>query len=541
MHSRLLRRRSHLIQHDVDGATLPFGQGSLSTRDPARLKAVPADLAGRFAPATHCLYEWTSYWLDYPGADQVRIGDDLVRPVKGSLFEVRFENQLGLSQIQPLAGSTPLCPPLVVEVLSPKFPSPLAHLEFYSTLLDDLHLRASRLPFTFAAPTTRTARESLRPPTPLFTLHYLCAHALEINAAITGVLARPHRQLHDHPWFVALHQASEADADVLIGILQSPEEWVPNQTLPLAQRLGGYAPRRVWQRQPEETFDTPENRFVLSFLGALLAAAEALPNAPWWHSVPQTRQRTVRELTSALRQPRLHAMFAEVRQMQRLPASSQVLLRREGYRQMLDLWQRFHRSRRPVFEPLQHAIELRDVATLYEMWVFFALTEQIGDLLNIEQVIDLHASDERGLRWRSEARYGTAGTLIYNRSFHRPHGSYSVPLRPDFTWIRNGTVDIVLDAKFRMDQYGIQDDSEDTPQATAKRADLYKMHTYRDALQVRAAVSIYPGTAAIFYGVDGMRIGIAPLSHLILSTQSGIGAIPMAPVEPFTKGLLSCE
>ena len=526
-----VRRRSRLIQYDVDGATLPFGDGSLSTKAPARLQVVSAGLAGRFAPATHCLYEWTSYWLDYPGADVLRIGDDFLRPVKGSLFEVRFENQLGLSRIQPLAGSTPLCPPLIVEVLSPKFPSPLAHLEFYSTLLDDLYLRASRLPFTFAAPTTRTARESLRPPTPLFTLHYLCAHASEINAAIATVLARPHRQLRDHPRFVPLHEASEADADVLIGILQSPEEWVPNRTLQLAHKLGGYAPRRVWQRQPEETFDTPENRFVLSFLGALLAAAEALPNAPWWHSVPQARQRTVRELTSALRQTRLHAMFAEVGQMQRLPASSQVLLRREGYRQMLELWQRFHRSRRPVFEPLQHAMEVRDVATLYEMWVFFALTEQIGDLLGIEPVVNVDVSDVTGLERNTVARFGKEDRLVYNRTFSPPRQSYSVPLRPDFTWIRDGVVDVVLDAKFRMDQYGIQDESDDTPQATAKRADLYKMHTYRDALRVRAAVSIYPGDVSLFYECPVRTREAFDLQTLVLGDRLGVGAMPLQPGE----------
>ena len=491
---------------------------------------MPPDFAGRFAPATLYVYEWTSYWLDYHGADQVRIGDYLIRPVKGSLFEVRFENQLGLSRIQPFAGARPCCPPLVVEVLSPKFPSPRKHLDFYTTLLDDLYRRASRLPFTFAAPTTRTARESLRPPTPLFTLHYLCAHAQEIKAAIATVLARPHRQLHDHPRFVPLHQASEADADVLIGILQSPEEWVPTRNLPLAQKLGGYAPQRVWQRQSEETFDTPENRFVLSFLGELLAAAEALPNAPWWHSVPPGRQRTVRDLTSALRQTRLHSMFADVGPMQRLPASSQVLLRREGYRQMLELWQQFHRSRRPVFEPLQRAIEVRDVATLYEMWVFFALTEQIGALLLVEPMIDLHASDQHGMRWRSEARYGTAGKLIYNRSFRRPHGSYSVPLRPDFTWVRDGTVDVVLDAKFRMDQSGIQDDADDTPQATAKRADLYKMHTYRDALGVRAAVSLYPGNVDVFYNQrDHTRRHDVTLGELLTEDLSGIGALAIKP------------
>jgi hypothetical protein len=39
-----------------------------------------------------------------------------------------------------------------------------------------------------------------------------------------------------------------------------------------------------------------------------------------------------------------------------LPLTSRVLLRRDGYREMLDLWRRFHQARRPLFAPLQHAL-----------------------------------------------------------------------------------------------------------------------------------------------------------------------------------------
>jgi hypothetical protein len=141
--------------------------------------------------------------------------------------------------------------------------------------------------------------------------------------------------------------------------------------------LDNRLPRRVWQRLPAETFDSAENRFVLAFLEQLLIAAESLPAQPWWKNVPSEHKAAIRALSSLLRQTIYHPMFAEVGALAHLPLSSQVLLRREGYRDLLLLWQRFHQARRPLFEPLQQAIDLRDIARVYEMWVFFALVQKI--------------------------------------------------------------------------------------------------------------------------------------------------------------------
>ena len=80
------------------------------------------------------------------------------------------------------------------------------------------------------------------------------------------ILAAPHRQLHDNPDLVSLAEVTEADADVLLDILQAPERWVRATGFPLANVCKGYAPTHVWQRRPEETTDTPENRFALAFL-----------------------------------------------------------------------------------------------------------------------------------------------------------------------------------------------------------------------------------------------------------------------------------
>ena len=400
------------------------------------------------SPATYYLREWNEYLIEVPLADRVMVGSREAELLIDGLFRLRFENQLGLADIRAFAADKPLGDPLHVEVISPKFPTLADHLDFYRSLLDDLFARAARLPFTISSDTSRSVTEALRPPTPLFTLHFLCQYAATLRNALAMILAAPHRQLHDNPDLVSLAEVTEADADVLLDILHAPERWVRAAGFPLAERLRGYAPTQVWQRRPEETTDTPENRFVLAFLRQVLIAAETLPHQRWWKNVSRERQAIILEAAGLLRQAMGHPIFADLGPLHHLPLTSQVLLRRDGYREMLDLWRRFHQARRPLFAPLQHAMDVRDVATLYEFWAYFALIEEIAVQLGVSPVVDLRLSDERGLEWQAEARFGEAGTLVYNQY----QSSYSVPLRPDFTWKQNGQAEVVFDAKFRLER-----------------------------------------------------------------------------------------
>ena len=115
--------------------------------------------------------------------------------------------------------------------------------------------------------------------------------------------------------------------------------------------------------------------------------------------------------------------------------------------------------------------------------------------------------------------------MVYNQY----QSSYSVPLRPDFTWKRGGQAEVVFDAKFRLERLDVAGEDDDSPETTAKRADLYKMHTYRDALGVRAAVAVYPGTESVFYGSGKQRRSNFTLHDLLLGDLAGIGASPKVP------------
>jgi uncharacterized protein len=518
---------------DATGATssselsLADCAGRLRSQTAAGIQAVPSHLCPRFAPATYCLFEWSDYWLECDGADGLRVGDERLEPISRGLFRVRFENQLGLTYLQPYQGHKPLCQPLFVEVISRKFPSPAHHLSFFSTLLNDLFARAARIPFTTSAPTSRSVTEALQPPTPLFVFHFLIQHAFALRTALAIIQAAPHRRLTDHPSFVALADAKEADVDVMISILHSPKDWVRASGSVLVERLHGYAPARVWQRQPEETFNTPENRFVLFFIRELLTAAESLPMQTWWGTVSDDRKRIVREAASALRYSVSLPLFAGIRPMQQFPSSSRVLMLREGYREIFLLWQSFQRARRPLFAHLRHAIDVRDVAKLYEIWAFFALVEEISSIMGQTPVLDLPLSDESGLSWRAEASFGTLGRLVYNLT----QPSYSIPLRPDFTWIRHASQKVVLDAKFRLNRRLVESSDEELGKATAQPTDLYKMHTYRDALGVRAAVSIYPGGTSIFYHWEKGKDRDYTLRDLLTGCDEGVGAIALTPRE----------
>ena len=490
---------------------------------------VPAALQSELSPARYYLREWRDHWLDLPDVQVLRVGQEPVRPVRGSLFNLRFENHIGLTRLQPYANGVPLCRPVNLEVLSSKFASPSEHVGFFRSLLEDLYARAVRLPFHFRGPTGRGVKEALQPPTPLFTLHFLTRYAQRLQSALALVKASPHRCLADEVEQVGLPQASQADANVLQDIVRSPERWVStNQDFVLARRLHGYAPLNVKQRLSVETLDTAENRFVHHFVLQLLVAAEQLVAQPWWHRVGTDRKAEIRAITDLMRRTYHHPMFDEVGDMHRLPLGSQVLLRRDGYRDLLDLWRRFHRARRPLFSRFRQAIEVRDIATLYEVWVFFALIDEIRMILGKGPQVELRTTASHGLAWNARARFGTEGSLVYNRGFRQPN-SYSVSLRPDFSWMEDGSPEVVLDAKFRLERLPSQEE-EDSPGATAKRADLYKMHAYRDALGVRAAVALYPGTENVLYDKRLGRASSIALHDLLTGNASGIGAIPMRPI-----------
>lgn len=499
------------------------------------LTAIPADLSSLLAPATHYLYEWQNYWIDCPGVDYLKIGETKITPQLKNLFCIRFENQLGLASIQAYIGQKAIGQSLQVEVLSKKFININYYLRFFRNLLDELFACATRLPFTLNIQTSRGVTQAIETPTTLFIFHFLCHNAATLRSALSVLLARPQKKLSDKEEFLPLAEAKEVDSNVLLSVLTSSQELVKANGFVLADRLGGFAPSKIWQSRLEETFDIPENRFILAFLKQLLAAIAILPLEQWWKKVSDKRKQIIRELDNLLRQVIYHRNFVDVGAIHQIPFNSRILMRCEGYRELFTLWQDFQHSKRPLFAKLKQAIELRNIANLYEIWVFFALAEEISLVLNQTPIINISFSDSDGLAGGTggaTASFGALGKLVYNQ-FQQ---SYSLPLRPDVTWVCNGRAEVIFDAKFKLERQdlGTLDnfDNKENNLAKARQSDIYKMHTYRDALGLRAAVIVYPGDQSTFYDSKEKRRKDFTSTNLLkelLTDLSGVGAVAMSP------------
>jgi len=96
-------------------------------------------------------------------------------------------------------------------------------------------------------------------------------------------------------------------------------------------------------------------------------------------------------------------------------------------------------------------------------------------------------------------------------------------LRPDMVWEPATGAPVAFDAKFRL-----RTAYDGTDQWN--EADLVKMHAYRDALDVRAAVAIYPGDLSQFWMADRSRADHSTsIRDVILNPVEGIGAFARTP------------
>ncbi len=530
--------RSLVFVYDIE--SLP-GDATVILRpvspEPTLIKIAPS-----YQPALGevAIFEWTEYLLEGVDLQNVSLPGASATKLADHLYRFQLNNRVGrLLLTLTLANYGHYVIPLTV--LSQKYPNPKEHLNFFEILLNDLIQRSASLPFDIVQPTAFAADESPEPPTLLFVYHFLRQFAPQIESALETILGNPHRTLLYDDDLIPLAQATHVDASVLDSILTQPQLLVQAQSkLPVAQYLRGYAPTHLWQSLSEETFDTPPNRFAKQFLAELADWSARLGEAKW--------------LTRHLHLPSLEAvrdklafaqydpLWQEVGPPTRFPAENQVLLKRYGYREWADLWRRFHLARLPVWRQLQEAIDARDIATLYEIWCFFALADKMRETLDVATIEcrwKLDLTDEYGLGYKSSIALGQTGyILIYNKSFRQGQkSSYSVTLRPDFALHGPNNLRLVFDAKFRFDRnvFEVNDEvsdasSDSNVQRVAKQADLYKMHTYRDALSARAAVTLFPGDKDVFYHTNARRTDEIDWQALIKGEWGGIGAAVMEPV-----------
>jgi hypothetical protein len=315
--------------------------------------------------------------------------------------------------------------------------------------------------------------------------------------------------------------------------------------LPLARALQGHLPERVEEASVVSTVDTPENRFAKAFLALCTGTIAGMERA-----VGQARNAFERRIldechrmSTLLRPAVQHSLWSEVGPMVHFPASSTVLQRRRGYRELLKHWVRLRLATRiPISaERARDLLEVKDIAELYELWCFFSLVAALERRLGPPVAADrFRATDfQTWVPWDLEVRWKDGVRALYNPRFSRSKGglrhSYSVPLRPDIALETRQGPNVglhLLDAKFKLEKLpALLADAEDESaeqRGAFKRDDIYKMHTYHDAIvDARSVWILYPGTEFAFFSSRSEPPSRDP--GQLPCCLNGVGSIPHRP------------
>lgn len=411
-----------------------------------------------------------------------------------------------------------------------------------------------------------------------------------LEDAITYIAHRPHRMWVD------------------------TSEWrCPNQPIPVAStvvrqltrpgprvRSGGGAgvisyplPAKLEVIRTEETLDTEPNRFVrfalLQWRRLVEEIGEALRNSTG-NNVRAARE--VREVLGRLDEYLRLTNFPGVSPLTRFPADNVVLQRAEGYQTVFRFYLQVEMAARLAWSGGDDVYKAgqRDIATLYEYWVYFQLVNIVARLsgarVDLRSLLDT-SDDGLSLDLRKGRQRVIRGTVErlgrrlcvefwFNKEFLLSRSeTWTRAMRPDFS-LRITPVDfafryadtwIHFDAKYRVETiaqlFGMRadeppeaepasvveaggapfedlvepdaalpdgpeessaadgrfGDAEEASTGRPLRADLLKMHAYKDAIRHSSgAYVIYPGTE------EECQIEY----HEILP---GLGAFPLRPTK----------
>ena len=477
-----------------------------------------------------------------------------------SIFQFDTGNAVGLSKLTVTFSGREL-----VEIPFRIANRKLEADDDYDWLISDLARSVRAIALNLDSPTQLpTSRRARQRSLGYEDLIFLASVVEDMKRAMDRILERPHRKLAYETVWRDPGSVSDIDAGLLNALVGAGDSLasVNRETHERVLPRNARAQLRTRNHQPvlpsllptksrHHSYDTFENRFVKHVIHQFEARARAVSQelaAAGKADLAASARGIESTCRSMLRAP----FFAEVGALTSMQATSQVLLRDDSYNRILRIYQEFLLSSDVDWDGIRQLQENRDVAELYEMWVYLEvvrvlhsivggkLTAPGADLPTVASssgglIVSLLRDKASGLRMHAAG--GSVVTAYYNRGFAGRSGSrtrtpmsYSLPLRPDVVVeIENaaGRRFVLLDAKYRVDKVGAaftaEDDTDATETATAstfKAPDVHKMHAYRDAIDdVFAALAVYPGAEA--------QAALFPRPGF--SETGGVGAIPLRP------------
>lgn len=432
----------------------------------------------------------------------------------------------------------------------------LDYHEEYGAMVEDVAEHCRHLLMEWDSPTSFSlTRDSGKQSETLLERFLFLRHLMgdeKLDFHLEMIARRPHAALeHEEEWRPA---ALANPSEFAVNPFRNARGWMDDVPRGLFS-VGGVSPSEILHRNREETHDTPPNRFILFALTSFRDLCDEImeefdtTRGNAWMEASRMRE----SLDAFLARP----FFRDISPLDRLPLESQTLQKREGYRDILQAWLLLDLAAKLDWSGRDEAYDgkNRDAATLYEFWLYFILLDVLKSRLGMEPwkksrdkerfvsegknggvMINLRKGQESVSRlvWKSGDGTEMGVHFFYNRMFMSApdpkfSGSYSQAFWPDYTlaffpknymelgkWedaeeaaLKDGKIAYLhFDAKYRLDRipgkkgpFGNDDEvsmlserEEAKGCDTYKRGDLYKMHTYNDAIRRTAgSYVLYPG------------------------------------------------
>lgn len=461
-----------------------------------------------------------------------------------NLFEINFRNSVGMTRIGPLQ----------VRVKNIKIPENL-----YNSMLDYIAKKYANLIFSFNVPLGQSYSKGklgtdIAYIEYLFLKMYLLDNSPNLDGIAALILANPHMKLHFEYHISPIENVSSFQPGALFKTLTKTDGFVvlPSAHSLLATGFGKALSRRTgknlfpsqaFEEHKYHTVDTGENRFLKHFLKQIQRRMDSLAGSLKGISgsfLNPDIEKNIQEITRKINMFLNDPFWQDVGAMSFIPANSQVLQRREGYRQLFSLYSLLQLCTRCDFdtEDFRNLLETKDTPTLFEYWSFFLIKDVLDGMKKIVSCRNIVSEDhkEQKIYEGISIVYEDGIHVLFNKYYPGSSGcqpgeyfsalenineSYSHGLRPDIV-VSKGKNMLIFDAKYkgkgRNGTFYGEDDHGGI--SSWKDEDIDKMHTYREAIQnVVGAFILYPGEKAVMYP-----------THNAKKLFEGVGALPLKPM-----------
>ena len=417
-----------------------------------------------------------------------------------------------------------------IEVRSKK----IDYFNQYSSMIADLSQQALSLIFEVNSPLYQEFELDLRKKETLYEdfmfLEYLFRRD-NLPSIFEYLSKNLHSQLKNHVETVPISFASNVNQNTLKNIITKPNNlFKSDSNLKIAQKLNGYLPYEIEQIKHEDIIDTPENRFFKYFLELIQNLVENL--------LSNSKEGYINDKLLYFRDEigyyLSNKFFNHISSIDYVPFNSQILQKKEGYREIFHYFLMLEFSFRLSWDEVNDQFKgfEKKLSELYEYWCYFKLLKVLNDLsikkINFEDVFEINKNN-----WSIGIKKGVKSVkhfklilydheikieLFYNLRFSNKSQfrSYSLAFKPDYTLlvtIEGETHYIHFDAKYRSeleisDFYSKIDktlkeldeeidirDNQEEKDYIFKDGDIYKMHTYKDSiLKTEGSYVLYPGS-----------------------------------------------